>query len=136
MGSRFSNADFYRLKADYLKLKSALHDRNTNLVSYRARFDELRATFETVRRLGVVVVDLSELTSIESIYGWQVFDRFLRTVAGTLQSLRGSVFPEEALVALDGIGAPRFVIFLATDLEGREVSTPRTQAIGCNIPER
>ena len=129
MAKNVTPEDYYRLRTDLLKLKSALHDQNTQLISYHARFGELRAHFENVRRIGVLVVGVGERSPVESIYGWQVFDEVLRTVAETLLGLRGTVFPDSAMVALDGVGAERFVVFLPGDAHGGEVAAPWLEAV-------
>ena len=136
MGNRFTADDYYRLRTDFLKLKSALHDHNTQLVSYHARFNELRSYFERVRQLGLLVVDLADLSPLESIYGWQVFDDLLRRTGAALKGLRGGLLPSDALVALDGVAAERFVLFLATDAAGREVDGPILEGIADQLRER
>lgn len=122
MAERFTREEFYRLRTDFLKLKSALHDRNTSLVAYPARFAEVRSLFESVRRLGILVVGAGELARVESIYGWQVYDEMLRKLAVTLEGLRGDVLPGSAILALDGVAGERFVVFLPGDSAGNEVN--------------
>ena len=68
--------------------------------------------------------------------GWQVFDELLRTVAATLDGMRGTVFPEQAVLTLDGVGAERFVLFLPADAHGAEVTAPWLEAVAGAIRSR
>jgi EAL domain-containing protein (putative c-di-GMP-specific phosphodiesterase class I) len=122
MSSRGGAGELHRLRAEFFRLKSALHDRNTDLSSFHVHFPELRSHFENLRSVGVVVVGLGELSQVEAIYGWQVFDRLLRRVGKELDGLRGGLLPHGCLLAVDGIAAGRFVLFVPRDGAGQEVS--------------
>ncbi|MGD8375930.1 MAG: GGDEF domain-containing phosphodiesterase [Acidobacteriota bacterium] len=136
MPRRLTPEDYYRLRTDLLKLQSALYDRNTELSSYHAVFGQLRAHFEKARRMGILVVSVGELSQVESIYGWQVFDDVLRRIAATLTGLRGSLFPDAAIVAPDGVGAERFVVFLPSDPRGAEITPGWMEGLVPAVRER
>jgi EAL domain-containing protein (putative c-di-GMP-specific phosphodiesterase class I) len=133
MPERFTPEDYYQVKTDLLKLRSALHDPNTGLASYHARLGELRAHFDGARRMGVLVVSVGDLSHLESIYGWQVFDEVLRTVAATLEEMRGGALPADVLLALDAIGSERFVLFVPRDGRGGEVSPSLLEAMAAAV---
>jgi len=120
--------DSHRLRADFYKLRSALHDRNTDLGSFHLHFSALRSHFEKVSEVGILTVGLGELSQVESIYGWQVFDGILQCVAGTLEAFRGKLLPESFLLTMDGVSAGRFVLFLPCDHAGEEVTASFVEA--------
>jgi len=125
--------DPHRLRADFYRLKSALHDRNTDLGSFHVHFAALRSHFESVREVGVLTVGLGELSQVESIYGWQVFDGILQRVASTLESFRGGLLPPEFLLTMDGVAAGRFVLFLPRDHAGEEVNSSFVEASATSL---
>lgn len=133
MSADSRNQDPHRLRADFYRLKSALHDRNTDLGSFHVHFAALRSHFETVREMGVLTVGLGELSQVESIYGWQVFDGILQRVAGTLESMRGSLLPDQTLLTMDGVAAGRFVLFLPRDHTGGEVTSSTLEALATSL---
>jgi EAL domain-containing protein (putative c-di-GMP-specific phosphodiesterase class I) len=96
-------------------------------------FAALRSHFETVREVGVLTVGLGELSQVESIYGWQVFDGILQRVAGTLESLRGKLLPDQFLLTVDGVAAGRFVLFLPRDHAGGGVSSSFLEALATSL---
>ena len=61
--------------AESLKLRSVLYDRATGLPTYPLLFDRLREELDRRRHLGVLHVEIADLELVESLYGWQVFDR-------------------------------------------------------------
>lgn len=124
------------LRADYLRLKGALHDRNTGLVSYHAYFTELRSHFEDTPTLGVLTVDLADFGQVESIYGWQVFDRILNRVAGLLEAMRGGLLPADFLLTLDGVAAGRFVLFLHHDGAGGPMTSECLEMLAASLGNR
>jgi EAL domain-containing protein (putative c-di-GMP-specific phosphodiesterase class I)/GGDEF domain-containing protein len=128
--------DVHRLRAEYLRLKSALQDRNTGLSSFHAHFPGLRSHFEHVRSVGVVVVGLGDLSQVEAIYGWQVFDRLLRRVGEELEALRAGLLPQGSLLAMDGISAGRFVLFVPRDRAGEEVSPAYLEGLANSLRVR
>jgi EAL domain-containing protein (putative c-di-GMP-specific phosphodiesterase class I)/GGDEF domain-containing protein len=96
----------------YLKLKSALHDRTTRFPAYTVLFDELRSLLDARRHVGVVHIEPSNIDLVESLYGWQVFDRTMAQLAGVVKSLPGLELPENTILAVGGVPADRFVAFI------------------------
>lgn len=105
----------------YLKLRSVLHDRNTGLPAFPMLFDRLRSTLDDRRILGVLHVELANLEMVESLYGWQVFDRIVARVAELLREAIGAALPADALLALEGVAGGRFVVFLPARDDGGEL---------------
>ena len=112
-----------RYRTDYLKLRSALYDRTTGLPAFPVLFDRLRTMLDRRRRIGVLHLEVANLGQVESLYGWQVFDRILSRVARELSGAVGEELPGGTLVGVSGVG--RFL-----DLCGADPFQDRTDVIG------
>jgi predicted signal transduction protein with EAL and GGDEF domain len=106
-------------RTGYLKLRSVLYDRNTGLPALPVLFDELRTLVDERREIGVLHVEIAALEMVESLYGWQVFDRIVARVAGLLAAAVGGELPAEARLAVNGVAGDRFVVFVPA-AAGRE----------------
>jgi EAL domain-containing protein (putative c-di-GMP-specific phosphodiesterase class I) len=113
--------ELYRYRTGYLKLKSALCDRITGLVSYPLLLDEIRRFFEARSGVAVLAVELSALDRIEGIYGWQAVDDLLARAGGALRKHVLDTHGESALVAQDGIHLGRYVVFVPA-AEGEDMT--------------
>ena len=89
----------YRL--DYLKYRSVLIDRTTALPTFPLLFDALRTALDQRHRLGVLHIECVNLGIVESLYGWQVFDRILRHAANSLRESIGSDLPESSMLSMN-----------------------------------
>ena len=107
-------------RAEALKLRSVLYDRTTGLPTYPLLFDRLRDELEHRRHLGVVHVEISNLKLVESLYGWQVFDRILARLSDVLQGAVGKALPRETLLGINGVAGDRFVAFILQADNGAE----------------
>lgn len=110
------------LRNRYLKLRSALHDRITDLPAYPLLVDELRALLDARRHVGVVHIEPGGIDLLESLYGWQVFDRTMARLADALRGLLEGELPPGTLLAGGGVPADRFVLFVADGPKGRELT--------------
>jgi EAL domain-containing protein (putative c-di-GMP-specific phosphodiesterase class I)/GGDEF domain-containing protein len=106
----------------YLRLRSALHDRTTRFPSYPLLFDELRTLLDTRRHLGVVHVEPVNIDLVESLYGWQVFDRTMAQLAEVVAAMPGAELPTGTLLAVGGVPADRFVAFIPDAVPGRPLT--------------
>jgi EAL domain-containing protein (putative c-di-GMP-specific phosphodiesterase class I)/GGDEF domain-containing protein len=84
-------------------------------------FDRLRTMLDRRRRLGVLHFEIESLTQVESLYGWQVFDRILARVARELSAAVGQELPRGSLLAVNGVAGDRFAAFVAQKPDGEEV---------------
>ncbi len=107
------------LRTEYLRLRAALYDPNTDLHCVAAVIDQVRALFDTARWVCVVHIEIDALARVEAIYGWQVYDRLLRAVSAVLHEARGDLFAREAILAQTGIYGGRFVVFSPAGGESR-----------------
>jgi EAL domain-containing protein (putative c-di-GMP-specific phosphodiesterase class I)/GGDEF domain-containing protein len=110
-------------RREYLRLHRALHDRITGLPAFPLRIDAVRAMLDEQRQVGVLHVEVGNLARVESLYGWQVFDRVLAHVAEVLREAVGAELPPETLLATGGLGGDRFVAFVPHRGGGDEVDS-------------
>jgi EAL domain-containing protein (putative c-di-GMP-specific phosphodiesterase class I) len=64
-----------------LRLESLLHDSVTGLTLHP--FADLKG--ERVANLGVIYIQLGRFSGVESLYGWELYDRILRVTAASLR---------------------------------------------------
>lgn len=110
-----------RYRNAYLKLRRVIHDRATDLPAYPVLIDALRTLLDRRRHVGVVHLEASNLEVLESLYGWQVFDRVVARAAAALRGTVGTTLPAGALIAAGSVPADRFVVFLPEGPGGVEV---------------
>ena len=120
----------------YLKLKGALHDRTTRFPSYAMLFDELRTMLDKRRQLGVLHIEPANIDLVESLYGWQVFDRTMAQLAAILKTMPGVELPANAELAVGGVPADRFVAFLPDGEDGRPLTHDDLAAIAAAVKIR
>jgi EAL domain-containing protein (putative c-di-GMP-specific phosphodiesterase class I)/GGDEF domain-containing protein len=119
MDPRSPNDALEHFRNGYLKLRSALHDRTTSFPAYPMLFDELRALLDARRHLGVLHIEPSNIDLVESLYGWQAFDRTMSQLASIVKTMPGVELPAGSLLAVPGIPADRFVAFVPEAEAGR-----------------
>ena len=120
----------------YLKLRSVLYDRITGLPAFPVLIDQLRNWLEDRRAVGVVHVEAVNLDLVESLYGWQVFDRILARIAATLDASRGRHLPEETLLGLNGVAGDRFAAFVPDGPGGSEPTGRFLAEVGSALEAR
>jgi EAL domain-containing protein (putative c-di-GMP-specific phosphodiesterase class I) len=105
----------------YLKLRSVLYDRTTGLPAYPALLDQLRALLDDRRQLGVLQLRIDNLDLVESLYGWQVFDRVRSHAASVLREAVGRDLPKATLLGQGGVADDRFLAFIPEQGDGSEI---------------
>ena len=123
-------------RTGYLKLRSALQDRTTGLPAYPMHVDALRAHLAARRRLGVIHVEPGNLDLVESLYGWQVFDRTMSRLAAVMKSMPGVELPAGSLLAVGGVPGDRFVAFVLEAPGGGEPNAEELAAIAAAVKVR
>jgi EAL domain-containing protein (putative c-di-GMP-specific phosphodiesterase class I)/GGDEF domain-containing protein len=113
--------EFSRLRTSYLRLKSALRDRATGLYAFPLLFDEVRSLLDEREFVGIVTVEISNVSLVESVYGWQVFDRLLRRAGEVLEMSIGRDLGPDTRLAINGIHGDVFVLFVPETLHGKPV---------------
>lgn len=129
-------ADESRLHTDLLRLKGALFDPNTGLYAAPALTEPVRALFHRTRTVGILHVEIDPSGRVESVYGWQVLDDLLRTVARELESMMGGIVPADALICQAGIYAERFLVFAPVARGEQAGAAARIAKIGRSVQEQ
>jgi EAL domain-containing protein (putative c-di-GMP-specific phosphodiesterase class I) len=135
-GERSATPGVPRYRRDYLRLRSVLYDRNTGLPAFPVLFDRLRSSLEQRRRVGVLDLEITNLRLVESLYGWQTFDRVLARAARTLGESVGRELPEGTLVALSEVAGDRFTLFVDSRPDGEEVDGAFLSELGERLADR
>lgn len=104
--------DYFLLRAEWLKYKSNLFDKNTNLPTLPIILDDVRKMLEEHGVLGLLLIDLGRQKSFESTYGWQVYDGVIREVSQMLEESKNEVFHSKDLLAISHIRGDEFILFL------------------------
>jgi EAL domain-containing protein (putative c-di-GMP-specific phosphodiesterase class I)/GGDEF domain-containing protein len=123
-------------RRQYLRLRSILFDRTTALPSFPVLFHELRTMLEDHKRIGVLHIEIDHLALVESLYGWQVFDRVLSHVAAELQDAVGDELPEGTLLGLSGIAGDRFIAFVPGRPDGSGIDGSYLEAVAARLTTR
>jgi EAL domain-containing protein (putative c-di-GMP-specific phosphodiesterase class I)/GGDEF domain-containing protein len=105
----------------YLRLRSLLYDRVTGFPSWAAVVEPVRDLLEGRRQIGVLHFQLLDLELVESLYGWQVFDRILERAGAGLSACVGRELPAGTVLALNAIAGDRLLAFVPHGPEGREL---------------
>ncbi|HHN75244.1 MAG TPA: EAL domain-containing protein [Acidobacteria bacterium] len=123
-----SGDEFHRLRTAFLRLRAALRDPTTGLYAYSLHFDEVRALLTRRRRVGVVWIGLGDRRLVESVYGWEAYDRLIAEASASLSGLRGEIFADEGILTVTGVHADAFVLFTPS-AEGDAELVPETLAL-------
>lgn len=127
-------ADYYRLRTEWLRFKSHLYDGLTGLPSLAAVVEDVRRILETAGSAEVLYLDLGRSGWHETKLGWAAYDEAIRAFAEALGGLRGTeVLSERDLVCLHTVRSDRFLVFLVP--HGEQPGSRREALLGA-IRER
>jgi len=108
------DAEYYRLRTEWLRFKSHLYDGLTRLPALPALVEDVRRALEDAGALEVLSLDPGRSGCHEMNLGWSAYDDTLREFAALLGSLRGSgEIAESDLVCLHTVRSDRFLVFMA-----------------------
>lgn len=85
----------------------------TGLPTIPAVVDALREKLLVDQDLGVFLVDVDAVASLEDHYGWELLDEVVREAAGGLRRLVGTLFSTRDLLAVSRSGSSALVAFVA-----------------------
>ncbi|MFI5183920.1 MAG: hypothetical protein ACHQNV_05955, partial [Vicinamibacteria bacterium] len=111
--STASDADYFRLRTEWLRFKGHVFDALTGLPALPAVMEEIRRLLESQRTLEVLYLDLGRSGWHETKLGWAAYDTAIKTFAGLLRALRdkGVLGPED-VICLHTVRSDRFLVFL------------------------
>lgn len=107
-------ADYYRLRTEWLRFKSHLFDSLTGLPALPAVMEDVRRVVESRGSVDLVYLDLGRSGWHETKLGWAAYDEAVRDFANLLGSLRetGQLGAKD-IVCLHTVRSDRFLIFVA-----------------------
>lgn len=107
-----SKTDYFVLRAEWLRYKSNLYDKNTNLPTLPIVFDDARKMIEEHGTIGLLLIDFGKQKNFETTYGWQTYDEVLRDIAQILEESRNELLNEKDFIAISHIRGDEFILFL------------------------
>jgi EAL domain-containing protein (putative c-di-GMP-specific phosphodiesterase class I) len=122
--SSASDADYYRLRTEWLRFKSQLFDAGTGLPALPAVIDAVRRLAEARGALDVVYLDLGRSAWHEAKLGFAAFDDGVREFARLLGGLRGAELGPEDVVCVYTVRSDRFLVFQPVLREGEGDAGP------------
>ena len=120
-------ADYFRLRAEWLRFKGHVLDANTGLPTLSAVLDDVRRLMEERGILALVYLDLGGEGEVESVHGWQAYDEMVRGFGRALLSLKaeGALGPRDILAVMS-VRSDKFLVFMragepadSASIEGR-----------------
>jgi EAL domain-containing protein (putative c-di-GMP-specific phosphodiesterase class I) len=133
-----AEADYYRLRTEWLRYKSHLFDSLTGLPALAAVLEDVRRLVESRWNVEVVYLDLGRSGWHETKVGWQEYDDTVQRFAGLLAGLRqtGELGPSD-LVCLHTVRSDRFLVFLAgVSEEPGDGRSPRRERLLASLRRR
>src|SRR5437773_427225 len=105
-------ADYYRLRTEWLRFKSQLFDGMTGLPALPAVLEDIRRMVEDRGFADVIYLDLGRSGGHETQLGWAAYDQAVREFARLLVSLKetGILGPQD-IVCVDTVRSDRFLLF-------------------------
>jgi len=107
-----SKTDYFVLRAEWLRYKSNLYDKNTSLPTIPIVFDDARKMVEEHGKIGILLIDFGKQKNFETTYGWQMYDEVLREAAQILEESRNELLNERDFIAISHVRGDEFVLFL------------------------
>lgn len=112
-----SDEKYWELRAEWLKLRGYLFDPNTGLPALPAVIEDVRRRIEGGESIGLIYIDLSSGERLESICGWQTYDRLLKQVTASLLEFRDRALTQLDSVALTAVRSDEFLVFVGPRLD-------------------
>jgi EAL domain-containing protein (putative c-di-GMP-specific phosphodiesterase class I) len=129
-------ADYYRLRTEWLRFKSQLFDGLTGLPALPAVLEDVRRTVEQRGRVDLVYLDLGRSGGHETKLGWAAYDGAVKEFAAVLKSLAstGELRPDD-VVCLHTVRSDRFLVFMSEGDPTRSVAA-RREAVVTGVRKR
>ncbi len=113
-----TDQNYWELRAEWLQLRGCLFDPNTGLPALPAVIEDVRRRLEAGETMGLIYLDLASGERLESLYGWQTYDRLLRRATAALLEFRDRLLAPGDLVALTAVRGDEFLIFTGAAAAG------------------
>jgi EAL domain-containing protein (putative c-di-GMP-specific phosphodiesterase class I) len=130
-----ADADYYRLRTEWLRYKSQLFDGLTGLPALPAVVEDVRKLVEAHGSADVVYLDLGRSGGHETKIGWAAYDEAVREFAALVTALHEqAVLGADDIVCLHTVRSDRFLIFVGggpgqDPVEAARVSARRREKV-------
>jgi EAL domain-containing protein (putative c-di-GMP-specific phosphodiesterase class I) len=109
-------ADYYRLRTEWLRFKSQLFDGLTGLPALPAVVDDVSRLVETRSQVDLVYLDLGRSGGHETKLGWAAYDGAVREFAAVLKAMAAAGdLGKDDVVCLHTVRSDRFLVFIGED---------------------
>ena len=129
-----SDERYWELRAEWLKLRGYLFDPNTGLPALPAVVEDVRRRLEEGEKIGIIYLDLSSGERLESMCGWQSYDRLLKQVTAVLLDFRERALTPLDTLALTAVRGDEFVVFVGPrfnhEVDEQRLTRLRTRLAG------
>jgi EAL domain-containing protein (putative c-di-GMP-specific phosphodiesterase class I) len=123
-------ADYYRLRTEWLRFRSQLFDGLTGLPALPAVVEDVRRLLDARGSAQVLYLDLGHSGWHETKLGWAAYDRAVQDFAAMIAALQQSgSFGEGSVVCLLTVRSDRFLIFVDGGPESDPAGPTRGEAI-------
>jgi EAL domain-containing protein (putative c-di-GMP-specific phosphodiesterase class I) len=127
-------ADYYRLRTEWLRFKSQLFDGLTGLPALPAVVEEVRRLLESRGVAQVVYLDLGRSGWHETKLGWAAYDEAVRDFAGLVVGLQQSgELGQGGVACLHTVRSDRFLLFMEN---GEADGEARRETVLSNLQQR
>lgn len=131
------DAEYYRLRTEWLRFKGHLYDSLTALPALPAVVENVRRILESRGGADVVYLDLGRSGRHETKLGWAVYDEAVKLFASHLVALRDvGALGSEDILCLHTVRSDRFIVFLAGRSGDGEGTRARTQKLLAAVKTR
>ena len=111
--SRAEDRSYFRLRAEWLRLKNQVFDANAELPTLAAVLDDVRRLIEERGTIGLLYLDVAGDRQGEAAHGWIAYDKVLRGFARALSGLRrDNLLAPRDTIAVISVCSDKFLLFL------------------------
>jgi len=125
--------DYFKMHTEWLKFKSCLYDMNTGLPVLPIVIDEIRKMVDDYGKVSLIFIDIAK--DIESLYGWQIYDKLIRQTINSINNMKKDVLPGHTIITLANVRSGEILLFLATDKIGNPLTNAEVERIQYKIKD-
>ncbi|HAF08317.1 MAG: Diguanylate cyclase/phosphodiesterase [candidate division TA06 bacterium 32_111] len=126
--------DYFQMHTEWLRFKSCLYDMNTGLPVLPLVIEDIRKLSDDYGKVVVIYIDITK--DIESLYGWQMYDKLIRQTVNSISFLKKEILPENTIITLTGVRSGEILLFLSTDKNGNILSNDEVEMMEKRIKSK
>ncbi|MCK4233741.1 EAL domain-containing protein [candidate division WOR-3 bacterium] len=120
-----------KIRKEWLQFRGALYDYHVDFPTLPIVMDKVRKNIGNFKKIGLIYLDIIE--SVETIHGWQKFEEVLKRISIILKELYSNELRENDIIAMQAARAGKFIIFIFSQDDGKEVDKYFMQDLLDNI---